>query len=88
MSDKVQALQGRRLVTVKELAVLPGYSVFSESAIRHQVFAAEPRIASNGDVMPGNGLAECGAILRVNRKVLIDLDRYDAWLDAHRVGSR
>lgn len=87
MSDKAHEHHGRRLATVKELAATPGYNVFSESAIRHQIFNSEPRIASNGEVLAGNGLAEFGAILRVNRKVLIDLDRYDTWLDAHRVGA-
>lgn len=87
MSDKTHAHQGRRIVTVKELAAMPGYSVFTESAIRHQIFHAEPRVGSKGIVVESNGLAECGAIIRVNRKVLIDLDRYDVWLDTHRVGG-
>lgn len=77
----------RRLRTVKQVVADPDYAWLSASALRHLIFNAKPRIASNGDVMPGNGLAECGAIFRVNRKLLIDLDRFGAWLGAHRVGG-
>tara|TARA_Y100000031_G_C8198441_1_gene374969 strand:+ start:1233 stop:1370 length:138 start_codon:yes stop_codon:yes gene_type:complete len=39
---------------------------------------------SGGESIPGNGLAEERAIIRVGRKVLIDLDAFDRWLDDHR----
>lgn len=29
-----------------------------------------------------NGLAESGAILRVQRRVYIDVDRFDTWIDS------
>jgi len=76
--------KGRRLVTVRQLAGLPGYRCFSEAALRHLVFSAQARYGSNGHLIPGNGLQESGAILRIGRKVLIDLDAFDAWLDEHR----
>jgi hypothetical protein len=34
------------------------------------------------DPHPGNGLAS--AIIRIGRRVLIDLDRFDAWIEAQR----
>ena len=75
----------RRLVTVKQLPKTPGYEWNTEPATRHQVFESKSRVDSKGRVIPGNGLEEVGAIIRIGRKILIDLDRYDAWLDRHRV---
>ena len=73
---------GRRLVTVKSLSSTPGYECFSESALRHLMFNAEDRKSSKGELIKGNGLAR--AIVRLGRRVLIDLDEFDAWLDEHR----
>lgn len=75
------ALQPRRRVaTVAQLAAT--YPVFSQAAIRDLIFKAADRFNSKGDRIPGNGLAEAGAILRVGRKVLIDLDAFESWLDS------
>lgn len=75
------ALQPRRRVaTVAQLAA--AYPVFSQAAIRDLIFKAADRFNSKGDRIPGNGLAEAGAILRVGRKILIDLDAFEAWLDS------
>jgi hypothetical protein len=52
---------------------------FSPAALRNLVFKAGPRLSSNGEV-PGNGLIECGAILRIGRKVLIDEARFFEWV--------
>lgn len=54
---------------------------FSESAIRNIVFKADPRESSRGTI-PGNGLLECGALLRLGRKVLIHEGRFFQWVDA------
>lgn len=69
----------RRVATVAQLAA--AYPVFTQAAIRDLVFKAADRQNSRGDRIPGNGLAEAGAILRVGRKVLIDLDAFESWLD-------
>lgn len=75
------ALQPRRRVaTVAQLAA--AYPVFTQAAIRDLIFKAADRFNSKGDRIPGNGLAEAGAILRVGRKVLIDLDAFESWLDS------
>ena len=79
---------GPRYVSVKLIPKLSQYDgTFSESAIRHLIFGAEDRIASDGTVIRGNGLAP--AILRIGRRVLIDLEAFDCWLETHRVcGSK
>ena len=77
-----------RLATIPNMAQLPQYcGAFTVSSLRHLAFEAKQRISSNGDVILGNGLEEAGAIIRVGRKLLIDLDRFDAWLDSHRTSN-
>jgi hypothetical protein len=46
---------------------------FTEGSIRWKVFNAN-----------SNGLIEAGAIVRDGRRVLIDEDRFFAWLDAQQ----
>ena len=58
----------RTLLTVRQLAVK--HPALPEGGTRWQIFNEET-----------NGLAESGAIIRCGRKVLIDEDRYFAWLD-------
>lgn len=58
----------RRLVTVKNLpSQYPGANI-TDSSIRWQIF--------NGKE---NGFSTC--VVRMGRKVLIDLDRFETWLD-------
>lgn len=54
---------------------------FSQSAMRNLAFKADEREGANGKI-PGNGLIEAGALIRIGRKVLIDEDRFFAWVDA------
>ena len=70
----------RRVATVAQLAA--AYPVFSQAAIRDLIFKSADRFNSKGDRIPGNGLAEAGAILRLGRRVLIDLDAFESWLDS------
>lgn len=78
----------RRLATIGQMANLPEYGhVFTVSSLRHLLFQAQTRNGSRGQTVPGNGLAEAGAIIRLGRRVLIDLDAFDAWLDAHRTSQ-
>ena len=72
-----------QLVSVRQLVNQPQYSWLTEATLRHYIFHSGPRLASNGDTIPGNGLGK--AILRVGRKVLIDLPAFDAWIESHRV---
>ncbi|MGO9443907.1 MAG: hypothetical protein ACLPXB_03925 [Thiobacillaceae bacterium] len=53
---------------------------FSPSSVRALLFKADSRYDSKGRIIPGNGLIESGAVLRLGRKVLIDEERFFIWL--------
>lgn len=72
----------RRLVTVRQLAGLSEYGWLTESAIRHLIFEAPSRYNSKGERIEGNGLE--AAIIRIGRRLLIDLRAWDQWIDSHR----
>ena len=55
---------------------------FTPPAIRNSIFKAEPRQTSRGEI-PGNGLAESGAIIRLGRRVLLDEAKFLDWVTAH-----
>lgn len=73
-----------RLATIEETAAAFPHARLSPAAIRALIFRADDRTNSRGDLLPGNGLGRAGAVLRLGRKVLIDLDRFAAWLELHR----
>lgn len=52
---------------------------FTAAALRNLIFKAEPRQSTRGEI-PGNGLIECGAVIRVGRKVLLDETRFFEWV--------
>ncbi len=82
MDTKKLETRDRRWVTVKKLSSEPGHECFTEPVLRHLIFNSQDRESSTGKVMPGNGLGS--AITRVGRRVYIDLDRFDRWVDSHR----
>ena len=59
---------------------------FSQAAIRNLIFKADPGHSSKGDI-PGNGLIEAGAIIRIGRKVLIDEACFFEWVESQQ-GTR
>lgn len=61
------------LKTVQQFAA---DSPFSESQVRWWIFQAEQ-----------NGLAKAGAIKRIGRRVYIDPDAFDRWIDAQQGAS-
>lgn len=65
------------LFTVEQFAA--AQPAFTCAALRNLIFKAEPRHSSKGEIL-GNGLLECGAIVRIGRKVLIDEARFFAWV--------
>ena len=65
------------LSTVKQFS--KKHPVFTEPGIRNLIFKAEIRQSSKGEI-PGNGLIECGAIIRVGRKVIVDDDKFLNWV--------
>ena len=56
---------------------------FTEPSVRNLIFKAYPRSSSIGTI-PGNGLIEAGAIVRIGRKVLISEQRFFAWVESQR----
>ncbi len=75
---------GTVLVSVKQLVNLPAYEWLTEASVRHLLFSAKPRINSKGETIPGNGLHEAGAIIRLGRRVLFDVSAFDQWLNSHK----
>jgi hypothetical protein len=71
-----------RFLTVKQLVSTGKYPWLTEGAVRHLIFASKPALRASGEAAPGNGLAR--AIVRVGRKVLIDVDEFDNWLESGR----
>jgi len=83
-SDKIAPQGLPRLATVQNAAEVFADAGETPSAIRANIFKADDRYNSRGEKIPGNGLAATGAIIRRGRKVLIDIDRYGAWLSGHK----
>jgi len=72
------------LSTVKNLPKFFPMLDLTVAAIHAQIFKSAERIDSKGRPIRTNGLAANGAIIRRGRKVLINVDKYAAWL----VGSK
>ena len=81
MNTEQFATQGLpRLATIEKAAETFADAGETPAAIRANVFKAADRFNSRGEKIHGNGLAAAGAVIRRGRKVLIDIDRYGAWL--------
>ena len=63
------------------------YPAFTEPSLRNLIFKAGRRHSSDGEI-PGNGLIEAGAIVRIGRKVLIDADRFFDWVRQQNAGAK
>jgi hypothetical protein len=73
MTDAAPPLpQGKRYLTIRQTA--QAYPAMTESALRWLRF--------NGDA---NGFNRC--VLAVGRKLLIDAEAFERWLEAHRDGG-
>ncbi len=75
-----------KLATVKNIPSCFPLLGLTAAAIHGHIFKAQDRFDSKGRKIPGNGLAATGAIIRRGRKVLIDVDRYGAWLAGSDAG--
>ena len=53
---------------------------WTQSALRNLILNSADRVNSRGERIPGNGLAEGGAIVRVGRRVLIDEGAFFQWV--------
>lgn len=68
----------RDLRTVEQFSTR--WTAWTEPSMRNMILNAEPRLNSRGERIPGNGLAEAGAIVRVGRRVLIDEQAFFRWI--------
>ena len=59
--------------------------VFTPAALRDLKFKAFDRKNSRGEIIPGNGTGLAGVWAQLGKKVLIDLDALDAWIEAHKI---
>lgn len=53
---------------------------WTQAALRNFILNSADRVNSRGERIPGNGLAEAGAIVRVGRRVLIDEQAFFRWI--------
>jgi hypothetical protein len=63
------------------------YPAFTEASLRNLIFKAERRHSTNGEI-PGNGLIEAGAVVRIGRRVLIDEERFFDWVRHQNAGRK
>lgn len=62
---------------------------WTQPALRSLILNSANRLNSRGERIPGNGLAEAGAIVRVGRRVLIDEQAFFRWIaNLQRVAAR
>jgi hypothetical protein len=66
----------RTLLTVRQFA--EKHPAFSQGSLRNLIFNAQPRVTRKAAI-PGNGFDVC--LVRMGRKILIDEDKFFAWLD-------
>jgi hypothetical protein len=85
----------RDLFTVEQFA--DRRPAWSQPALRNLILNSVSRLNSRGERIPGNGLAESGAVVRVGRRVLIDESVFFRWIadqqkkagaQTNRVGRR
>lgn len=69
-------------LTIRQLS--ERFPAFSEPALRNLVFCSKTRQSTKGPI-PGNGLNL--AIIRIGRKVLIDVEQFEAWLREKQGGN-
>ena len=72
------------LLTVRQFS--EKHPAFSQGSLRNLIFNSNTRKATNGDI-PGNGLEDAGAIIRIGRKILIVEDKFFAWVRSLQEGQ-
>lgn len=61
---------------------------WTQAALRNLILNSADRINSRGERIAGNGLAQDGAVIRLRRRVLIDEQKFFAWIAAQQKHSR
>ena len=73
------------LLTVSQFS--KKYPAIPEGGLRHQIFhSGSAQISSNSQI-PGNGLQEVGAIMRIGRRVYLVPQRYFLWVELLNSGE-
>lgn len=81
-SQTAPAFAINRYATVEQAAHVR--QAFTPAALRDMRFKAADRFNSRGEVIKGNGSAAAGVWVTIGRKVLIDLDAFDKWIESHK----
>lgn len=71
-----------RYATINQAAKL--HPAFTPSAFRDIRFKSADRINSRGEIIKGNGSDDFGVWVSIGRKILIDLDAFDRWIESHK----
>lgn len=72
-----------RFATIEQAAKLR--PAFTTAALRDIRFKAADRLNSRGEIIKGNGSVD--AWVTIGRKVLLDLDAFDKWIESHKSGG-
>ena len=72
-----------RYPTIEQAAQLR--PAFTPAALRDIRFKSADRLNSRGEVIKGNGSSS--AWITIGRKVLLDLEAFDTWIESHRGGN-
>ncbi len=78
MEDSTTESAPRPLRTVRQFT--QRNPAWTEPGTRNLILHADDRVNSLGERIPGNGLSEAGAIVRVGRRVLIDEEAFFRWI--------
>ncbi len=70
-----------RIVPLTMVPETSNFSWLTIATLRHWVFNSDYRYAASGQRIAGNGFNTC--ILRVGRRIYVDLDRLETWLLSH-----
>lgn len=75
-------MEKNTLKTVRQFS--EAHPAFTQASLRALIFKSEPVYGHGGELLPGNGLIEFGAIIRLGRRVLIDEEKFFAWVRAQQ----
>ena len=57
---------------------------WTPAALRDLKFRAFDRTNSRGERIEGNGTGSAGVWIQIGRRVLVDIDAFDRWIESHR----
>ena len=72
-------------VPLKDIPIYrPGWTV---PALRDLFFKAFDRHNSRGELIKGNGSGRDGVWIQIGRKIMVDMQAFDAWVASHRLSA-